>query len=304
MAAQIFRAAHLLRDLEFEDFRVLTGIELGMRRFEVVPVEQISFYARIDRTQTQYRLDHLHKMGVLQRISDQGYLGYQLISESYDLLALHALVEKNIISAVGNLLGQGKESDVYFAQTNEGTEVILKIHRVGRNSFRQVKKSRSYVKDRKHISWLYIDRLSAEREYDALVRLAKYDFPSPRPIGQNRHMVVMSKFDGESFMNIGDLDDPNSLLDQLIQNIEFLFVTAGIIHGDLSEYNIILTPDGKLNIIDWPQWESFDHPNAYSLLLRDLTNVAVFFEKRFNCIIDPESLTNNFIKLRAKNNIK
>jgi len=113
-------------------------------------------------------------------------------------------------------------------------------------------------------------------------------------------MVVMSKFEGEPFLNIGDLDNPTNLLDQIIQNIEFLFVTIGIIHGDLSEYNLILTPDGKLNVIDWPQWEPAEHPNAFTLLLRDLSNVAIFFEKRFGCNIDPEALAHHFIDLRVK----
>ncbi len=78
--SQVLRAANLVRELEVNDFKALKGIELGMRRFEAVPIEQISFYARFDKDETQYRIDKLHKAGILQRFSDRGYTGYVLIS--------------------------------------------------------------------------------------------------------------------------------------------------------------------------------------------------------------------------------
>src|SRR6056297_1180696 len=134
--SQVFRATNLVRELEPEDFRVLQAIELGMRRYKYVPLEQVSFYARYNRDETQYRLDELHKLGILQRNSQLGYVGYQLISESYDVLALHTLAKKDVLKSVGKALARGKESDVFYALTPEDKEVALKIHRVGQTSFR------------------------------------------------------------------------------------------------------------------------------------------------------------------------
>jgi RIO kinase 2 len=57
---------------------------------------------------------------------------------------------------------------------------------------------------------------------------------------------------------------------------------AHVIHADLSEYNIILKPDGHVLIIDWPQYVITDHANAEELLERDLKNVLTFFSRRFN----------------------
>jgi len=56
---------------------------------------------------------------------------------------------------------------------------------------------------------------------------------------------------------------------------------AGLIHADLSEYNIILQPDGHILIIDWPQAIKIDHKNARELLERDLKNVLNFFNRKF-----------------------
>ena len=53
---------------------------------------------------------------------------------------------------------------------------------------------------------------------------------------------------------------------------------AHVIHGDLSEYNIILKPDGHILIIDWPQYVKTDQVNAEELLERDLKNVLDFFQ--------------------------
>ncbi|MCF2139157.1 MAG: serine/threonine protein kinase [Candidatus Lokiarchaeota archaeon] len=284
--AQVFRAAHMVRDLEPEDIRVLTGIELGMRRFEFVPMDQISYYSRILKSETEYRLNKLHKLGILQRNSQLGYVGYQLISESYDILALNTLTQQEIIIAVGDLIGRGKESDVYIAKLPNGKECALKIHRIGQTSFRQIRKLRNYIKNRRHISWLYVSRLSAESEYAALQKISQLKINTPVPYGQNRHMVVMSLIEGKLISTIPELENPEDILNQILNQIETLYLQGKMIHCDLGEFNIIITPDQKVQIIDWPQWESSDHPNAISYLTRDLSNINFFFRKNYHVDFD------------------
>lgn len=67
--------------------------------------------------------------------------------------------------AVGNQIGVGKESDIYVLADESGTQRVLKIHRLGRISFRSVKNNRDYLRKRNHASWMYMSRLAAEREY-------------------------------------------------------------------------------------------------------------------------------------------
>lgn len=272
-----------MREIESKDYRILKGIELGMRRFEYVPIDQIRFYARINKSEAQFRLDKLHKQGILQRNSQLGYIGYQLITESYDILALHGLVDKDIILSVGEPIGRGKESDVFYAKQLDGNQVALKIHRIGQTSFRQVRRLRNYVKNRRHISWLYISRLSAEREYEALKRIEPFNLNSPIPYGNNRHMVVMSLIDGVELQYQPEFQEsPRKILDEILRQVKIMFFDANLIHCDLCEYNILYNREGKIRIIDYPQWEPSDHPNALSYMARDLNNINNFFTKNYH----------------------
>ena len=73
--------------------------------------------------------------------------------------------------------------------------LVLKVHRLGRTSFRAIKKNRDYLLHRKSASWLYMSRLAALREFAYLKALHAHGFPVPTPIDQNRHCVLMSLVD-------------------------------------------------------------------------------------------------------------
>ena len=68
----------------------------------------------------------------------------------------------------------------------EGAVMIMKLHRLGRTSFRAVKNKRDYLRHRKNFNWLYISRLAALGEYAFMEALRKRGFPVPEPIDQNR----------------------------------------------------------------------------------------------------------------------
>ena len=67
---------------------------------------------------------------------------------------------------------------------------------------------------------------------------------------------------------------------EILRNVRKAYLKAGIIHADLSEYNIILKPDIHILIIDWPQYVTKDHPNAEQLLKRDIENIITFFKRK------------------------
>ena len=74
----------------------------------------------------------------------------------YDFLALRAFARRESLASVGNQIGVGKESDIYIVANPDGVQLALKLHRLGRNSFRTIKKNRDYFKGRKHTSWLCV----------------------------------------------------------------------------------------------------------------------------------------------------
>lgn len=112
--------------------------------------------------------------------------GYRLTYSGYDILALNVLQARGHISAVGSKIGMGKEADIYMAQTPDGDQVVLKFHRLGRTSFKAVKNKRDYVKSRTSVSWLYMSRLSALKEFAFMKALFEHGFPTPTPLDHNR----------------------------------------------------------------------------------------------------------------------
>lgn len=84
----------------------------------------------------------------------------------------------------------GKEADIYMAQTPDGDQVVLKLHRLGRTSFKAVKNKRDYLKSRTSVSWLYMSRLSALKEFAFMTALFKHGFPTPTPLDHNRCFFV------------------------------------------------------------------------------------------------------------------
>ena len=80
-------------------------------------------------------------------------------------LVFEALSAKGSVHSVGNMIGVGKESDVYIVSDENDVSCVMKLHRLGRTSFRKVKEKRDYHGKRRNTSWLYLSRLSAVKEY-------------------------------------------------------------------------------------------------------------------------------------------
>jgi len=267
--------------LEPEDFRVLTVIELDMSRHRYVPEGDISKLCGLPVKQVKYRLDRLSKYRLVHRWVGP-YIGYVLSIAGYDCLAINALVKADVIEAFGKPLGVGKESDVYDALSPEGKRLAVKFHRLGRISFRQTRRLRGYIADRRHISWLYQSRLAAEKEFEALKTVYPHGVSVPEPVVQNRHVVVMGFIEGAELYRVPEIPNADKVLDEILENVKRAYQRAKVIHADLSEFNVVLKPDDHILIIDWPQFVRTDHPNAEMLLRRDLRNILRFFKKRFN----------------------
>uniref|UniRef100_A0A1I8I441 non-specific serine/threonine protein kinase n=1 Tax=Macrostomum lignano TaxID=282301 RepID=A0A1I8I441_9PLAT len=263
-------------------------VEMGMKNHEFVP-------------------DKLAKAISGLRCSDSGVLkicrdlcqrrllshvdaGYRLTVAGYDCLALKALVNSGKLTGIGSQIGVGKESDVYLACDADGGEVCVKLHRLGRTSFRQLKNKRDYIGARRHFNWLYVSRLSAEREFAFLQALHSEGLPVPKPHGHNRHAVVMEFVTNASPLNSVSSDHPDaeSLYLQCRAGLERL-AELGLVHGDYNEFNLLVQepsdkgPDGKplVRIIDLPQCISRRHPQAVEQYNRDAGCLVTFFLRKF-----------------------
>lgn len=270
-------AVQVFRSLENEDIRVLQVIEASMSQYEFVPKEVIAKFSKFSMEETDFRLSRLNKMRLIRKTKG-AYIGYTLNYAGYDCLAINALVKTGALEAFGKPLGVGKEADVYDALDPKGERIAVKFHRLGRISFRQTKRKRGYTTEK--ANWLYQSRLAAEREFQALKIVFPCGVAVPKPLNQNRHVIVMGMIEGAELAEWKEIPTPEKVLKEILHNIRKAYLKAGVIHADLSEYNIILKPDMHVLIIDWPQYVTREHPNAQQLLMRDVKNVLQFFERK------------------------
>lgn len=211
-------------------------------------------------------------------ISDDGY---RLTNMGYDYLALKALTLRGSVASFGNQIGVGKESNIYTVADSEGKPLCLKLHRLGRVCFRNIKEKRDYHGRRNKASWLYLSRISATREFAYMKALHDRGFPVPRPIDFNRHCVLMELVDGYPMTNVKEVENVEALYDDLMELIVSLG-NCGVIHGDFNEFNIMVTDEGKPILIDFPQMVSTSHPNAKYFFERDVTGVREMFKRRYD----------------------
>ncbi|KAH6677885.1 serine/threonine-protein kinase RIO2 [Plectosphaerella plurivora] len=288
-----------MRHLASEDWNVLLAVERGSRDHEIVPTTLIERFARTKggASGVQRSISTLAKNGLIARVKEAKYDGYRLTYGGIDYLALHHYSQKKEIYSVGSRVGVGKESDITMVADDKGVQKILKIHRLGRISFRTVKSNRDYLKKKQGGSWMYLSKLAAMREFSFMQVLKEEGFNVPDPIAQSRHTVLMSFIDSYPLRQIQAIPDPASLYADLMGEIMH-FAKHGLIHGDFNEFNILIKEhiSKETNeageeeetialepvIIDFPQMVSMDHVNAEMYFDRDVECIKRFFLKRFH----------------------
>lgn len=278
---------------------------MGSKNHEIVPTPLIDRIARLrgGSSGVHKSISNLAKNGLIGRVKEAKYDGYRLTYGGLDYLALHTYSSRKEVYSVGSRVGVGKESDIVMVADEKGRQRILKIHRLGRISFRTVKTNRDYLRRRQGGSWMYLSRLSATKEYAFMQALRDEGFPVPEPIAQSRHTVVMSFVDSYPLRQIMAVPDPAGLYAELIALILRL-AKHGLIHGDFNEFNILIKEepverqDGQTEggdaaeaddaltlipiLIDFPQMVSMDHQNAEMYFDRDVNCVKRFFERKFH----------------------
>jgi RIO kinase 2 len=282
----------LLVYLEPEDFRVLSAVETGMRNHHLVPAKMVCAIAEL-RSGTSKIIRTLCYNRLLSYERGKRFDGYRLTSLGYDYLALRVLRNRGRVDEIGNQIGVGKEASVYMAGNRETSErFALKVHRLGRTSFKTVFSKRDYHKNRV-CNWLYMSRLAALREYAFMKALYQHDFSVPEPIDQNRHCVLMRWIDGTLLNNVSSEDsiDHEKLFGQLMDMILELANKYGVVHGDFNEFNILIeNGTDRPVLIDFPQMVPTSHKLAKEYFERDVGCVVSFFEKRFDFTVN-ETLT-------------
>ena len=104
----------------------------------------------------------------------------------------------------------------------------------------------------------------------------------PEPYSFDRNILLM-EFLGEgqaAFPHIREVElpDPEATYREIVGYMEVLFMKARLVHGDLSEYNILFSD--RPYLIDMGQAVTPDHPRALHFLVRDIKNINRFFSDK------------------------
>ena len=251
----------VMRTMNRQDFRVLSAVESGMKNHSLVPLALINSIANLRHGGAHKIISSLLRDKLLSHDQSCGYDGYRLTNSGYDILALHNLKSRGIIAGIGDKIGTGKESDVYLAVTPRNTQIVLKFHRLGRTSFRDVKKKRDYFmvnaisKNKKQgtqyrtlpNSWLFLSRTSAVKEYAFMKALYDVGYPTPKPMGQNRHIVAMGLVRGvplyQLHSNRVSAEQAQSIFEQSAV-LAGRLAHHGLVHCDLNEFNLMVDLSG------------------------------------------------------------
>jgi len=270
--------ASVMRTMSKEDYRVLLAIEIGMKTHELVPAKVCISIAKLRHGGANKVMGGLLRDKLLSHDGSKGYDGYRLTNSGYDILALKSLTQKGVVSAIGDKIGIGKESDIYIAATSTGRQVVLKFHRLGRTSFRAVRKQRDYLNNTKSgqgeirpprtpgdaplsnnsltlslnfgaaTNWLFMSRLSAVKEFAFMKALHGVGYPTPEPLDHSRHVVAMSLVRGCPLYQIRtrnevSTEQAQSIFEQSVHLAKRL-AKHGLVHCDLNEFNLMVDLSG------------------------------------------------------------
>jgi RIO kinase 2 len=260
--------------LNREDFSVLGSIEAGMKDHEWVPIPEIARNSGLPLRKVDYRLRLLSEQKLVTRTTFH-YEGYRIDFDAYDLLALSDLVKHDFVTSIGEKIGVGKESVIFEAMGE--IPLAIKFHRQGRTSFKHVRRARDHLTDLPRLPWLHAASLAARHEFQVMQRLY-HQVSVPRPVALSRHAIAMEHIFGDQ-LNRVVLSNPNDCFEIILEEMGKAY-SLGVVHADLSEFNVMITEEG-LKIIDWPQAVDLSHANSQELLERDLSNILRFFARRY-----------------------
>jgi RIO kinase 1 len=281
------------------------------------PLADSGRWSRARRAKPQHTKKRSQQQIVAELADAEGYEGgftttYRPSRHEAEWLleSLRSFYDRELITDVLALVKGGKEANVYCCAADPATGVDLLAAKVYRpQQFRAIRNDTLYrqgrdvltstgraVKKTDHrimraigkktrfgsqvmqVSWLM-------HEYATLEQMYQAGGTVPQPIAVSENAILMS-YCGEAgwgapTLNQVDLDpdEAEALYQVILDNVE-LMLDHGLIHGDLSAYNILYWA-GEITIIDFPQaTDSITNHNAYTILARDIARVCEYFDRQ------------------------
>ncbi len=211
---------------------------------------------------------------------------YEVLEEVFDrstLMVIYEFMNKGTIGEIHGVVNAGKESRVYWGKDAKGKELAIKIYLTLSSEFR--KGILRYIEADPRFKGVRRDTRSlifawAQKEYRNLEQAVAAKIKVPKPIAVKNNVLIMEFVgkDGESAPSLKERlpANPEKTYMNLLACLNRLYCKAGLVHGDLSEYNIMIWRNHPV-LFDVSQAVPVSHPMAEFLLRRDLSNLSKFF---------------------------
>lgn len=207
-------------------------------------------------------------------------------------LTLFKLMNNGYIESLNGEIATGKEANVFYGKDENGKEIAVKIYRIATSNFN---KMYSYLIGDPRFYHTKKDKRStvfawAKREYKNM-KIASEVINVPKPIITRNNVLIM-EFLGKNMKAFPTLKEvkskePEKEFNLILDNIGKLY-KAGLIHADLSEYNILMGK--KIYFIDFAQGTIKNNIMAQDFLKRDIENISRYFSNYFEVPDVDESL--------------
>jgi len=213
------------------------------------------------------------------------------------LMTLYRLADKNEIS-VKSIIEEGKEAVVLSGIKKQGEWVAIKVYRTEACDFKTMWK---YLIEDPRFSGLNkktrrVVNKWCQREFKNMKIAQRAGVNCSNPLTFHENVLIMS-FIGDNGIRAPRLIDvmpnkPKELYEMILENLRKL-INVGLIHGDLSAYNILLWDEPYF--IDFSHGTTLKNQIALELLKRDIKNINSYFSKLDIAVKDPESIFKELI---------
>ncbi|MGD8544605.1 MAG: serine protein kinase RIO [Candidatus Bathyarchaeota archaeon] len=235
---------------------------------------------RIEKKEKSYETERLMR----EKRSEE----YEVLEEVFDrstLMVIYDFMNKGVIDEIFGTVKAGKESRIYWGKDKVGNELAIKIYLTVSAAFR--KGMIKYIEGDSRFKGVRRDTRSlvfawAQKEFRNLTQAINAKVKVPKPIAVTKNVLVM-EFIGKNGKSAPSMKEqapknPIRTYNVLIKYLTKLYRKAKLVHGDLSEYNIMMRR-GYPVLFDVSQAVPPSHPLAETLLRRDLDNINMYFRR-------------------------
>lgn len=226
----------------------------------------------------------------------QGFQDRKIWGDVFDgstLITLYKLVNDGYIDVLGGVINSGKEANIYIAKNKKNERLAVKIYLIETSDFKNITR---YIKGDPRFFGIGTNKRKiiytwCRKEYSNFMRAIKAGVAVPTPIAYKKNVLVMEFLgkDAEPFKELiyTKLKNPKEFFGILLKEIRRLYQKAGLVHADLSPFNVIVKMNGKQKpiLIDMGQCVLLGHPQASYFLERDIKNLVTYFN-RFGLNLD------------------